>query len=115
MAKKDTKTYEDSNFLYTGFYISTPRRVTQMYDGFQEIEKSYYLSTELLTGIDVAFNYLGIISQQKEQQFYRSIITLGNYLHLRSLRLVSEQLAPFVSKIAIQVQVLAFLPSKLKR
>ena len=68
-----------------------------MYDGFQEIEKSYYLSTELLTGIDVAFNYLGIISQQKEQQFYRSIITLGNYLHLRSLRLVSEQLAPFVS------------------
>ncbi len=84
----------DSNFFYTLF---TPRRFTQIYDGFQEIEKSYYLATELLPGICVAFNHLGIISQQKEQQFYRSIITLGNYLHLWSLCLVSEQLAPFVS------------------
>jgi hypothetical protein len=93
MVKKDTKTYEDSNFLYIGFYVSTPQRTTQIYDGFLEIKKSYYLSTKLLPGISEAFNHLGIISQRKEQQFYRSIITLGNYLHLRSLHLVSEQLA----------------------
>jgi hypothetical protein len=93
MIRKDTKTDEDSNFFYTLF---TPQRFTQIYNGFQEIEKSYYLATELLPGIGVAFNHLGIISQQKEQQFYRSIITLGNYLHLQSPRLVSEQLVPFV-------------------
>jgi hypothetical protein len=109
MARKDAKTYEDSNFFYTLFCVSTPRRFTQIYDGFQEIEKSYYLATELLPGIGVAFNHLGIISQQKEQHF------LSLYYYSRKLFPSSEPspclrttCTACLQKIASQVQVLAF-------
>jgi hypothetical protein len=113
MIRKDTKTDEDSNFFYILF---TPRRFTQIYDGFQEIEKSYYLATELLPGIGVAFNHLGIISQQKEQQF------LSLYYYSRRLSASSEPspclrttYSVCLQKIASQIQVFTILPSKLKR
>jgi hypothetical protein len=113
MIRKDTKTDQDSNFFYTLF---TPRRFTQIYDGFQEIEKSYYLATELLPGICVAFNHLGIISQQKEQQF------LSLYYYSRRLFASSEPspclrttCSICLQKIASQIQVFIVLPSKLKR